>query len=1403
MAQYDRDLSNLSYTNKDFQTIYPELLELVKSISYKWDPTVSNETDPGVILLKLNALMGDKLNYNIDKNILELFPVSVTQSSNARQIFEQCGYNMRHYNGATTKVTLKIVKEPEEEKILEAVSVSSWEKGDTRTYHIPRFTMVSDANNEFVYTIVEDIDICTDTGVVDVDAIQGVATKYSINEETLISTSHLDHNNRIYITDMDVAENGIFVVGSDGVNWEKVDNLMIQELGTKCYKFGLTLAEDACYIEFPSDIDSIIGQGVNITYIRTKGTSGNVARGYLKQFYGEVKANVSCYRSFTDTHFDYPEQVSVTTDNIYITNYMSAINGEDPETIDSAYKNYQKIRNTFDTLVSLKDYTNYIATNKMVSNGYVCDRTNDIQSSYKVLSVKNNEETLKTFVEESVAGVPDMNAFNLKIFGLRYATNAGNSVGYEDSYTNFHVVTTTTGEENIEAFNNIKCIQHDIIPLSKNKIAMLKNKYPITAKIIPQYKLTATQQSEVIYNVLTALQSALNSKEIAFGDSIGYDFVYDTIMGADNRIKAIILNNIEYETWAVYVTDENNFSEIRVDSNSDIYNIVDTVVKKPESGVTYYTKSDGVYSSVGTLTRFGTDTTYYTRLSDEEIELWNKFRTEIYTKSVLAGKTQLFKQDTRFEYSMNQRSSSIYENVYSADTDTRLEWHSNLGRTDTTTIKLVNNENIVFTCPNLIVDNNYSSYTKFFYKINHDIEANQDYFLEDGEYIMFFWKSTDSDTDPYNYLIFSGGNDNKTDDGTDIKIICPTFKILKDAQTNPTSGTAKYPLELDNLFNSLQGYKGHTTGDITWTKVEGEGESATTKSITTPMTDYIAGFSGSVYVLTGSNSIDSKKINSVHINNAETGSKNIFWITKHTVVEDGETLCCLPFTQCSSDGEYYEYSLKSGEYFMYANDTQTHLVMLGQGTRLSLKTNTATTWRCQSIDYDKLMSEGVAYITDNKYWYYISPTSEELIATEMEYQQLGSNMYVRFELGRLCTDKDAQTGEGDVDKTTIVIDSSGVTSTRFLESQAEGERRTTQDNLSGIIIEYSSDGNDFTRLSQKAHPSLSWNAYSILNLRCSQESEQQLLYKYNTAGYAERTHTIRLYAEDGNEIAEICSRTKGVTTSVTDYFMNASNPLTLTGGNGISTLYRDYSSTTGKATDFHTYSLVSNNDSDFFVENQTLSDSQLTLYKEPSKHGSNNQFELSLPVGEYVLEVEIPVDYSTFGIYHFDGGVHSLSDDAVLLLDVRDTISSKNIRYGSSIESQDENYRYNTAGVHYLNLSITSSSNQRIFFAYEGGDDTSKIKISRPYKYVISDSVPKNESNSSLLQTILLNMKTYDRDNLFNFTYVIPSDSLIANPLLADSFNDYNHIYNQYTICMWNRDKTVNNYLITATNNIK
>lgn len=284
MTQYTNDLSNLSYTNKDFGAIYPELLDVVRKLSEKWDPQESNESDPGVVLLKLNALMADKLNYNIDKNILELFPSSVTQYSNAREIFEQCGYNMHHYIGATTDVTfvLKTMPDPSQEGI---------EYTANTVFKIPQFTMVTNADNTVVYTTTQEAAL-KENFPESVQAIEGTIHTYLINGYETVTLADIDYNNRLYFPSLNVAQNGIFIQNNKYgyADWVPVDNLEVQKLGTPCYKFGVNKTGSRCYIEFPSDIHNLIGKGLTIKYIKTNGTSGNINQKVLTKFYTEVNS---------------------------------------------------------------------------------------------------------------------------------------------------------------------------------------------------------------------------------------------------------------------------------------------------------------------------------------------------------------------------------------------------------------------------------------------------------------------------------------------------------------------------------------------------------------------------------------------------------------------------------------------------------------------------------------------------------------------------------------------------------------------------------------------------------------------------------------------------------------------------------------------------------------------------------------------------------------------------------------------------------------------------------------------------------------------------------------------------------------------------------------------------------
>ena len=554
--EYKNPLSNLSYTNKDFQTVYKELLDLVKELTNKWNPSISNESDPGVILLKLNALIADKCNYNIDKNVLECFPVSVTQLNNARKLFEQLGYYMHWAKSATTDVVMQWI-------------------GDSqgKSYTIPAFTMVSDYDGTVVYTLIGNTfsdsfsvgsQKLNDTGeYISFKAIQGIAVKYDINGETLITPNMLDSENRIYFPTTDIAENGIFICNANTNNyssWVKKDNLLVESLGNKFYKFGTTQDQNQCYIEFPLDSEQQFDQGINITYIKTDGQQGNISANIIEKFYNDLV----------------PEEdntITLNSENVKITNYSSATDGSDYETINDAYDGYKRVVGTFNTLVTLRDYINYINRSGLVSNNFVCDRHNDIQCSYKVMSSINGVNQEVSYIEqgysedyrpielhdasdvidtEAMVWERKLNAFNIKVYALQYQKD----VDTENKYNKTFDMLVGSDYTNLTTYiEDVKSINHDIAQLLpadelNSHIAYFLNVYPINATITSQYFLTESDKRDIRDNIKKALYQNLNSKEINFGEAIKLDYVQDIIINSDSRIKNVSVSNIEYTTYA-------------------------------------------------------------------------------------------------------------------------------------------------------------------------------------------------------------------------------------------------------------------------------------------------------------------------------------------------------------------------------------------------------------------------------------------------------------------------------------------------------------------------------------------------------------------------------------------------------------------------------------------------------------------------------------------------------------------------------------------------------------------------------------------------------------------------------------------------------------------------------------
>lgn len=653
----DKIISNTSYTEKDFNTIYPAILDLVKKICNSWDPSQSNESDPGVVLLKLACIMADKNDYNIDQNILECFPLSVSQENNARNLYEELGYNMKWYMAAESN---------EEDIGFLAINTKLFpdENGQTQVYSIPRFTLIADSNKEIVYTTLQEVDLENTSTIVYAPCIQGTYKDYSINGEQKISTNSLDSQRRLYFTDRYVAENGIYIVEDNDANktnddidffkntWQRVDNLTSYPSNNRVYKFGIT-ADETCYVEFPEDVSVLAKQGLRIRYIITNGESGNIKSNTLTTFLNDIHTN---------------DGESVANDYIKIVQNNAITSGENPETIDAAYTNYKKTIGTFNTLVTRRDYENFIKRTEEVSNCIVSDRTNDINYSNHIKVWGPLYSTDKLVVKTKDTGnEPYMSAYQIYLYLCKLVKNVNSQSTYEDTFkADLDTVSLLSIQSDIE---DVKAVQHDITtPEDTSAIFNYNNKYKIKGTIYTQYKVTDTEKKEIEKNIRQNLMIKFNSKELEYGTELDYEKVTNAIKESDSRIKYAIVTEFTYDT------QERTFS-----------NNENKLVNKDD----------------------------YSKLN------------EIVARMVLSGNVQLYDFDDEFTFEFGQTDIQTYNDIAYIGTEVTID-HDNAK--DGYTLK--ENEVVEVWAENYIQTKNFGAYCEIT-EINESssIEANKYYTL--------------------------------------------------------------------------------------------------------------------------------------------------------------------------------------------------------------------------------------------------------------------------------------------------------------------------------------------------------------------------------------------------------------------------------------------------------------------------------------------------------------------------------------------------------------------------------------------------------------------------------------------------------------------------------------------------
>lgn len=1518
MKSQESYLSNISYTKKDFNEIYPELLDLAKSISYKWDPTVSDESDPGVVLLKIAALMADKHNYNIDKNILELFPLSVTQLGNARELYDQLGYVMNYYKSGSTEVVMTLVEEPEiTESDLSYLSIEADididHPSNVRTYVIPRFTMISDSEDKVVYTLTEEARLQIGKPQY-ITALQGTITEHRINGETLITPANLTYNNRLYLTGTNIPENGIFVESDSGkTKWKRVDNLMLESKGTHCYRFNVTTDGLSCYLEFPDDFDGLCGEGITVSYVLTAGKEGNIGKKYLTKLFTDVTGT-----RYIDSF--YTQEITLTNDNISLTNENAVRNGCDPETISEAYRNYQRIKTTFETLVSLKDYTDFLYTNENISNGYVCDRTNDVESCYKVLSrnLVGNTYTLNTVIEtpqvddESLVCAcckekdctctctaadnihPSMGPFDLRVYGLHYSPNPVSAEEFNRTFTLIPQNDTTVTDwlKILVDTEKIKSIQHNFKPFQDNKILMLFNRYPINCRIIPQTKLTAAQQVEVVATVVSKLYDALNSRKCVFGEKISYELVYDTILNADPRIRAIALDNIDYETHAVYQEKE-EFKSVRIDSGAETYVMVPSNAEYKSLETYYYQTPDGIYHNIDNYPKntktirksteenedFLPYVTYYQRL--DTTGLVDKFRKEILAKSILAGTTQLFTPDTSLKFNLDMQSSRYNTNVTHISSGVTIypEMTPNSDGSWQGKFTLKNNENIVFTAPHLITEQTYGQ-LKYIHNIGWfkkslenttknrtAIPKNAQYTLNTGEFIMFFWKPVDDDSAPYNYKIYMSSktlSDN-------IDTISPSMDLLVQCTKNnnkfETALTFDDTIEhnrvytfkvMEDIYDAVLG--GVTNGTISLEgttdelpQVEVEDSSSVRHKLS--FTAFVRDLRWDEFNLSGTESITTLKENEILINdtNNEGSSNCVYWMLNTTTSENKYVLF---------DENQEEYQLKNGEYLMYTNSNRTQLVTLGAGTKIRRKCTTETleAWDVDAIDYGDYIQDPIGYLDSR--WYQI-PEGVELYACEMEFYQLGSDYSVSMK----CDDmlqfvnpyyKNSPSHDSlkhyyrwKINNTGTFVQALSLETGAYNGTTCFLRSNETSQLLRNVTIQYRDKDNSNITIPRRNNEKYAWKAYTLLNIDTSFNRDQEIvqcaLRDISLAIGQERDKHFRWL--NLPESAQEALRKNAFTIS------------SLLNGDLHEILYGvklyDYDEAVDVTKDdrealaeylvaWHQKKEYHHDTIDLYIDNETNS-SSIDYYQQEEITEDTLSFESifyfrtsravqllggvkqNIQLKDLVSNATVPLEVlsykrhipnSTQYKYDHDAGtliISTVNTDTeqqiirinldlpegsyIIPIYVEHTSKTQNPYIKITLAGNDvvcspinKEGTWGERGFSYLKIKKNSSSIDDTGSGYDITIQPEMIMTMYPaFKY--------REAQDEEFDELLSRVMSYDVNKTFDYTYVVPEDELIEDPLSAASFLLPNHVYNPYVICQWQCQSQKNN--IVVVNNVK
>lgn len=335
----------LSYTSRDFNSIKQDLINAIPSLTDIW--TNREESDPGMVLLTLMSALGDNLSYNMDKQSLEFFGQSVTQRKNASRLFDLIGYKMHWYKSAELEIEIYNNNDTAVTLLFNPTSHNTQRLVSNLIPNAPAYFILAADETPANWNTNRIVTIPSKQSA-KFNAVQGELQ--SIN----FSSTAIDANNRYYLPVSKIDQNHIWLKDDKNYQWYLVDS--INELTETLPRFEFGVDEYSLpYIEFVPHWRTSFDETHNFTlyYLNTRGSMGSVS--------SNVLTTIPTLKRINNGSSEFNANIIIVHDsNTGHSPNLLNIAGKDPQSAQSAYTDSRNYIGTYNTLVTLIDFENFM-----------------------------------------------------------------------------------------------------------------------------------------------------------------------------------------------------------------------------------------------------------------------------------------------------------------------------------------------------------------------------------------------------------------------------------------------------------------------------------------------------------------------------------------------------------------------------------------------------------------------------------------------------------------------------------------------------------------------------------------------------------------------------------------------------------------------------------------------------------------------------------------------------------------------------------------------------------------------------------------------------------------------------------------------------------------------------------